>query len=156
MSKAPLTTQQAAAEIVALINSRSQSPWPHEIEAIIAKVATASMPQIPVLPSLSPDHLKYREVVAKIDGFDWGKGLADEEVREPAFDRLTAQATEIEARVWATPAKTLGDVLLRGEIALHNENGVMESLSDAEAYYDERAVAQVIKAVLDVLGGLHA
>jgi hypothetical protein len=27
-----------AAEIVTLINSRAQSPWPHEIEAIIAKV----------------------------------------------------------------------------------------------------------------------
>jgi hypothetical protein len=31
----------------------------------------------------------------------------------------------------------------------------MESLDDQAAYHDERAIAQVIRAVLDVLGGLH-
>jgi hypothetical protein len=109
-----------------------------------------------LLPPLSPDHLRYRQLVAEIDGFEWGEGLKDEKEREPAFNKLTEQATEVEAKVWATPARTLGDVLLRGEIALHNENAVMDSLDDPEAYYDERAVAQVIRAVLDVLGGLHA
>jgi hypothetical protein len=61
----------------------------------------------------------------------------------------------LERKAWATPAKTVADVLLRGEMALYNENGVMESLDDAEAYYDERAVAQLIRAVVAVLGGLH-
>jgi hypothetical protein len=151
------TISTAAAEIVALINSRSQSPWPHEFEAIIARVARPMAGVSPHLPSsLSPDHLRYRQLVAEIDGFEWGEGLEDEKEREPAFDKLTEQATELEAQVWATPAKTLADVLLRGEVALHNENGVMESLEDAKAYYDERAVAQLIKAVVDVLGGLHA
>ena len=32
----------------------------------------------------------------------------------------------IERKIWATPARTLADVLLRGEMALYNENGVME------------------------------
>ena len=51
------TISTAAAEIVALINSRSHSPWPHEIEAIIAKaiapqpmasprMASASVPKL--------------------------------------------------------------------------------------------------------------
>ena len=39
-----LSVSEAATAIVALINSRSQSPWPHEIEAIIAKVAPAEAP----------------------------------------------------------------------------------------------------------------
>jgi hypothetical protein len=99
-----------------LINSRAFSPRQDELEEIVARVAPASKQQA-ALPPLSPDHLKYREIVAEIEGFNWGKGLADEKQREPAFDRLTAQAMEIEARVWATPAKTLGDVLLRREIA---------------------------------------
>jgi hypothetical protein len=43
--------------------------------------------------------------------------------------------------------------LLRGEIALHNENGVMEHLDNPEAYYDDRSIAQLIRALVDVLGG---
>jgi len=39
----------------------------------------------------------------------------------------------LERKIWATPAKTLADVLLRGEIALFNENGVMEHLDNPEA-----------------------
>ena len=61
----------------------------------------------------------------------------------------------LERKAWASPARTLADVLLRGEMALYNENGVMEHLDDSEAYYDERSVAQLIRAVVDVLGGLH-
>ena len=64
-----LSVSEAATAIVALINSRSHSPWPQEIEAIIAKVAAVSAPQ-PVLPPLSPDHLKYREIIAEIARFD--------------------------------------------------------------------------------------
>jgi len=50
----------------------------------------------------------------------------------------------------------LADVLLRAEIALDNENGVMDVLDNPDAYYEDRANAQLIRAVLDVLGGLHA
>src|SRR5262249_61463217 len=59
-------------------------------------------------------------------------------------------------KIWAKPAKTLTDVLLRSEIALDNENGVMDVLDNPDAYYEDRANAQLIRAVLDVLGGLHA
>jgi hypothetical protein len=59
----------------------------------------------------------------------------------------------MEREIWATPAKTLADVLLRGEVALHNENGIMESL-DVDTYHDERSCAQLIRTVVDVLGGL--
>ena len=35
-----LTAHEAATQIVGLINSRPVSPWPHEIEAIIARVGS--------------------------------------------------------------------------------------------------------------------
>jgi len=79
-----------------------------------------------------------------------------EEEKEAAVGAACEKAMALERKIWATPATTLADVLLRGEIALHNENAMMDSLDDPEAYYDERAVAQVIRAVLDVLGGPHA
>jgi hypothetical protein len=80
----------------------------------------------------------------------------DDEETDAALTRLQEQACELETEIWAKPAKTLADLLLRAEIALHNENGVMDSLDDLDAYYDDRANAQLIRVVLDVLGGPNA
>jgi hypothetical protein len=103
--------------------------------------------------AISADHLKYREIIAEIAKFD-EEGCPQES--EATLEALSEQAMALERKVWATPARTLADVLLRGEMALHNENGVMENLDDPEAYYDERANAQLIRAVVDVLGGNNA
>jgi hypothetical protein len=104
--------------------------------------------------ALSADHLKYREIIAEIARHDANYPLEKTDAdSEAAINALSEQAMALERKVWATPAKTLADVLLRGEIALHNENAVMEALDDPEAYYDERANAQLIRAVVDVLGG---
>src|SRR5262245_57540265 len=127
-----------------------------DIGKALAPPSSATGPA--VLPPLSPEHRKYQKIVAEIarfEGSDYPPGMSAEE-SEAALDALSDEATSLEREAWATPAKTLADVLLRGEVALHNENGVMESLDDAEAYYDERAVAQLIRAVVDVLGGRHA
>jgi hypothetical protein len=148
-----MSVTEAAAAIVALINSRSQSPWPQEIEAIIAKVATASMPRtVDALP-LSADHLNYRQIIAEIARFD-EEGCPRES--EATLEALSEKGMALERKIWATPAKTLADVLLRGEIALFNENGVMEHLDNPEAYYDDRSIAQLMGAVVDVLGGNNA
>jgi hypothetical protein len=50
------------------------------------------------------------------------------------------QAHTIAQRVWAKPAETLSDVLLRGEIALRRPD-------------DQRASDELIRAVITVLGG---
>jgi hypothetical protein len=73
--------------------------------------------------------------------------MADGEETDAALTRLQEQACELETEIWAKPAKTLADLLLRAEIALFNENGVMDSLGDTAAYYDDRAQAQLIRAV---------
>lgn len=74
---------------------------------------------------------------------------------EETLDPLAEKAKESERKTWSTPAKTLADVLLRGEMAHHNnsENGALEGLNDYNGYYDTRSAAQLIKAVVDVLGG---
>ena len=48
-----LTAAEAATQIIGLINSRPATPWPHEIEAIIAGVG----PSLPAQPSAMPDHV---------------------------------------------------------------------------------------------------
>ena len=111
-----------------------------------------------LLPPLSPDHLRYREAlaeIARLDDHDYSPEMSDEE-KEAAVGAACEKAMAIERMIWATPAKTLADVLLRGEMALYNENGMMETLDEPEAYYDERSVAQLIRAVVDVLGGHYA
>jgi DNA topoisomerase IA len=82
--------------------------------------------------------------------------LSDGAEGEAALERLQEQACKLETEIWAKPAKTLTDLLLRAEIALHNENGVMDALNNPDAYYDDLANAQLIRAVLDVLGGANA
>jgi hypothetical protein len=48
-----LTAAEAATRIVGLINSRPATPWPHEIEAIIARIA----PMVPAATLTLPDHV---------------------------------------------------------------------------------------------------
>jgi hypothetical protein len=43
-------------------------------------------------------------------------------------------------------------VLLRAEIVLRNENGLMASLQNPEADHDERATAELAQAIVGVLG----
>ena len=66
--------------------------------------------------------------------------------------RLLEQAAAIEHRVWPRPAESDGDVLLRAEIVLRNENGLMASLQNPEADHDERATAELAQAIVGVLG----
>ena len=169
-----LTTEEAAAQIVRLINESPRSPRPDEIEAVIARVTQTTEPQsvrvewsrepLARLPALSEEHQAYRRIVAEIAKFDeegWPPGVdgkedeAATEVYEAAIGAVCDTAIALERQIWATPAKTLADVLLRGEIALYNENRIMEAHDDDDGYHDERSVAQLIRAVVSVLGGLY-
>jgi len=146
-----ITPSEAAAEIATLINSRASSPRLDEIEAIIAKAMTTS----PATPAFSSEHLAYRKIVAEIERCNNLATPENDEEIDATLSRLQEQACELENEIWSKPAETLADVLLRAEIALHNENGVMDALDDP-LYYDDLANAQLIRAVLDVLGGPDA
>ena len=103
-----LTPSEAGAEIAALINSRASSPRQDEIEAIIAKAMTTPA----ATPTLSSEHLAYRKIVAEIERCNDDPDMPDEET-DAALSRLQEQASELEAEIWAKPAKTLADVAAR-------------------------------------------
>jgi hypothetical protein len=123
-----LTTDQVAQAIIDLINSQPRSPTKDELAAVIVK----AMATPATTPALSSEHLAYRKIVAEIEQYnELGSGLSDGAEGEAALERLQERACELETEIWTKPAKTLADVLLRAQIALHNENGVMDAL-DAE------------------------
>jgi hypothetical protein len=110
--------QQAAAEILALINSRPSSPSEAEIAAVIGCVGTSA------LAAMSPEHVVlYREWRALVEenirefaGDD--EGLSDAE-REAEEDRLAAHMDlifDLAWRILEIPARTWGDVLAYAEV----------------------------------------
>ena len=156
----PFNAQPVAAPSEFAIRTRTGTAMVSEVsrQRIQEPISARSLAALADASGLSADHLRYREVVAEIarfDGSDYPPGMSEEE-SEPALRALSDEAMALERKTWATPAKTLADVLLRGEMALYNENGIMDDLDDPEAYYDERSAAQLIKAVVDVLGGNNA
>ena len=128
---------------------------PSDIKNLAAPGAGVST-ELPTWPSLSQEHLEFRRLVAELEKYKepWGCEGDEKAIEaiEAAMGRLNEEISALERKIWATPARTLADVLLRGEIALWNENGVMDFIDDADAYEDDRATAQLIRAVVSVLG----
>jgi hypothetical protein len=143
--------EQGADALIALINSRAQSPSRAELVSFLSSFTRNGhrddCPWVSI-GALSPQHLAYRALLAETNALPTDD---DEE-----FNAKLKRLSHMENQIWATPAKTLGDVLLRAEIAHTNENGVMDDLDKDESYADDRAFGQLIRAVLDVLGGAHA
>jgi hypothetical protein len=133
---------QVSQAIADLINSSPRSPTKAEIANIIIRAS----PKPDEALALSAEHMEYRRLVAEISRLEW-EGCSEE-----TLDPLTDRAKEFERKTWSTPAKTLADVLLRGEMARHHnsENGTLEGLNDSNGYFDTRSAAQLIKAVIDV------
>ena len=159
MSNAPLSVQDAAAQIVALINVRPQSPWqggnqgrssPGAITPTRLTVELLAPPSGDA--ALSAEHMEYRQVVAEIDRFNDPEYLAgvQQQEQEALITALMERESALARQIWAKPAVTPADVLLRGEIALHNENSLMEVLEEPVVYDDEYACAQLIKAVVSI------
>lgn len=62
-----LTVQQAAAEIAALINASPRTPWPSEVEAIVAKVAQPKTRLDVHDEALRVDFIRWRQLIAAVD-----------------------------------------------------------------------------------------
>jgi hypothetical protein len=107
----------AAAEIVALINSRPQSPREDEIETIIAGIAGVGTPKSRSTPDLL---LRVREAIARADAATEAmSSLLD----GPEFDAALAEVERWEDEVEAleeqipSPPRCLEDLMVRAEIA---------------------------------------
>ena len=137
MTEVPITAAEAAQQIGNLINSRSSSPRPAELEAIIAKVS-APVPE----GGPAKDHIEYRAAAEAVDTWEEDDG-------DDKLDRLQAREGDLAEKIWARTAETWFDVLMLAEVALHHENGIMKSLKTPDdACADELAPARLIEAVI--------
>jgi hypothetical protein len=156
-----LSQAAAAAEIVALINSRVSSPRQEELEAIIAKVGggaavPADLDRLAHWDGVVRQYLAFHDAAAA----PAGESLEDNTKR---YDRVgDALCAETEA-VWAKPVRDWGDVILRAAVAVHwnspanvgdppyPQNVLRFAVNDdPHDGYDVHAVAHVIRGILDL------
>jgi hypothetical protein len=154
MTIAPLSAKDAATEIVALINSRAQSPWPEEIEAIITRVA-------PVSPDVScADHgqLAQWDSIVRQHVADTEKACND----DAECDRLDNVLAATCEALWAQPVHSLDDVLVRMAVCVH-WNSPLHIADPAypdcaldpapgEGDMDSRSLAYLVRGLLDLAG----
>jgi hypothetical protein len=149
----PTTTKEAAAAIVALINSSPRSPRQEEIEVILARITPAPATDAPI----SDLRIRLRKTMANSDAalqvasrslgaeFD----LAEAE-RFQWDDEIAAMEKEI-----PNPPRCYEDLVARAEIARHGGDVVDGKLMEAE---DEEDVflgpaGRLIEAVLQFAKG---
>ena len=148
---APLTTEQAAAAIVKLINTRPDSPRHDEIEAVIARVAGG--PALPAVMAFSEQQAQMHEAIQHLVGIekamnadDYREGL--EEPHHQAFCRVK----ELEQQI-PSPAQSRGACVLHAQaawaLADKDDDGLLCDIDEPGA---EGAAARTIAAVLEFAG----
>ena len=157
-----LTAAEAADQIVGLINTSPRTPWPHEVEAIIARTAPAVQHHVPVDFELVRLISAWRQQRDIVDGTIYethGRGLSfeDHKPHEAIIGNATSAAFDLAQQIWQRakaetwsggPVSPLTLAVL-AEIVLHHENGASNTLVDEEEYYmDQRATAELMVAVL--------
>ena len=143
-----LSVDQAAGEIHQLMNERPTLPRQEEIAAIIRTVTLRPGEA----ETTEPWH-EFMRLKADLRRFlDEHSEPAESSSEHPdyraMFDQRTDAIDDFVDDIWSTPAVTGFDILMRAEVALYHENGVMMYLG--EGGLDERATAQLIDAVITV------
>ena len=115
-----IAVQAAAAEVLALIQSRPTSPWPHEIEAILSK-AIAPQP-LPSSVASSPPPRLAQDIRATIARLHEAWDVLEHLVKGPEFhvaeadvEALTDELRALEEQLF--PPSSCGDLVLLAEIA---------------------------------------
>jgi hypothetical protein len=155
--------QQAATEILALINSRPTSPREAEIAAVIGRVGTGA------LAAMSPQHAElhceWRALVEeniREFGPDSDEGLSEAEIAAEE-DRLAAHMDlifDLAWRILEAPARTWGDVLAYAEVCFWGHWHVDPQGPDTERWLQggphsegelgNKALAKVLGAVFSL------
>lgn len=151
-----IAVQAAAAEVLALIQSRPTSPWPHEIEAILSK-AIAPQPLASSVASSPPPRLA-QYIRATISRLHEGWDVLEHLVKGPEFhvaeadvEALTDELRALEEQLF--PPSSCGDLVLLAEIARCGAgvvNGRMVELDEDDAFL--RRAARLIEAVMQFDG----
>ena len=169
------TAKEAAAQIVSLINSRPATPWPREIEAIIARVAPAAtalpasvhagavaqfVPVDPELVRLISEWRRQRDIVDRTvfetdDGIE--RSLEEWKPIENIIGDANGAASDLAQQIWQRakaetwsggPVNPLTLAVL-AEIAFHHENGATNALEgDGDGCADEKAFSELMVAAL--------
>jgi hypothetical protein len=148
---APLTTEQAAAAIVQLINARPDSPRHDEIEAIVGRAAGA-----PTLAtaSLSEQQARLHEAIQECVAAE--KALNATDLPADQYEAADARFTDALRRVGKlserlpSPTRSITDIILLAQAAYCT----MEKGEDGIDVDDsvEAAAARLIEAVLRFAG----
>lgn len=126
-----LTAAEAASQIVGLINSRPATPWPHEIEAIIARVAptpnTAALPEhVTAYRAAAQEYyLHAKHVLGPLS-----PNAPDHDPEYLKSTELSDQTDEAGDVVLETTAETWGDLVGLASIVAHEEGHDLDALGD--------------------------
>lgn len=112
-----LTPAQAASQIVALINTRPRTPWLGEIQAIIERVNFGPEPEGSSVLAVKLRALMPPLRVAIMRHCETLGGTREYLEAEVRCDELDAQFHPLCQQLWATPATTLDDLVIRAELA---------------------------------------
>jgi hypothetical protein len=124
-----LTAKDAAAQIVALINSRPVSPWPEEIEAITARIGP-----VPASTSLPPHVVAYRSKTQEFyrharDVLGPMAGDAPEMLAMEEYNAALGRQADVAGDVLLdTPPSTWGDLIGLASIVAHEAGHDLEAL----------------------------
>jgi hypothetical protein len=162
------SVKQAAAAIIALINERSQSPRPEDIEAVLIQLVGNTAERA------SPLAQDIRALIPQLQAAILAKGDADAKainarVDVDAFpeyvaasecaDRLQTRFDALVTEAWAAPVRSLDDAALLAEIAQHKfvdwvAHGEPCGLRQpqGELPEDDETVGRLIAAVLTLAG----
>jgi hypothetical protein len=146
-----LTAKEAATQIVALINSRPATPWPDEIEAIIARVG----PSLPAQPSALADHVvAYRAAAQEYyrhANHVIGPMAFDAADHDREYQRSTELSNQTDVAgdvVLKTHAETWGDLVGLASIVAHEEGHDLDALGDVRLDQDDCDPGQVAAEML--------
>jgi hypothetical protein len=152
-----LTTAEATSQIVALINSRPVSPWPEEIEAIVARAS------VPIANhSLPPHVVAYRERAQAYyrHSVNVLGPLPDTTPdNHPEWVRNGELSNEVDAA--ATPilqgsAETWGDLVGLASIVMHEEGVDLDALGEPKVERSRDPGPMAAEALARAVLRLHA
>jgi hypothetical protein len=144
--------QQAAAEIIALINSKPRTPTQEELAAIIGTTTA--------VPSLSEngraDLLRWDAIVREhLDAME-----ACEDDNDDLELRLSRALCARAEAIWTQPVRSWEDVILRAAVSVYWNSGRAKlsypdfviAKDDRWPSMDDRSVAFLVRAILDLAG----
>jgi hypothetical protein len=147
--------QQAAAEIIALINSKPRTPTQEELAAIIGTTTA--------VPSLSEngraDLLRWDAIVREY--LDAMEALEDDDADDDDLELRLSRALCARAEaIWAQPVRGWEDVILRAAVSVYWNSGRAKlsypdfviAKDDRWPSMDDRSVAFLVRAILDLAG----